>query len=207
DRAFFRPLYHLDETYHLILTFGFVLLLSDVVKLGWGSVFLIPPVPSALTGTVEVLGRGFSVYNLFVIAAGIIIAVALWLLLERTWWGRTIRATAADREMAGTLGVNTGLLFALVFGLAAAVAGLGGALSIPQQVVTPGLGTAIIVEAFIITVIGGLGNLRGAFVAALIVGVANAYSALLFPAATLFLSYLIMALVLLLRPRGLFGGP
>ncbi len=206
ERFFFRPIYHLDEAYHLILTFGFVLILADAVRIGWGGVFLIPPLPSGLAGTVRILGRGFSVYNLFVIAAGLAVAVALWLLLDRTWWGRKVRATASDREMASTLGIDTHRLFSVVFGLAAAIAGLGGALSIPVQVVTPGVGTAIIIEAFIITVIGGLGNLSGAFVGALIVGLATAYGILFFPAIELFLVYLIMALVLLFRPQGLFSG-
>lgn len=205
ERFFFRPIYHLDESYHLILTFGFVLVFADLVKIGWGGVFLIPPVPPGLTGTVQVFGRGFSVYNLFVIGAGLAVGLGLWLLLDRTWWGRTVRATAADREMAGALGHNTQRTFAVVFALAAAIAGLGGALSIPLRVVTPGVGTTIIIQAFVITVIGGLGNLRGAFVGALIVGLANAYGILLFPAIELFLIYLIMALVLLFRPRGLFG--
>ena len=206
ERIFFRPLYHLNEAYFLILTFGFVLIFSDVVRILWGGVFLIPALPPGLTGSVRVLGRGFPVYDLFQMGAGVVIAVALWLLLDHTWWGRIVRATASDREMASTLGVHTGCVFALVSGLAAMVAGLGGALSMPQQVVTSGLGTAIIIEAFIITVIGGLGNLRGAFIAALIVGLANAYVALLFPAASLFLIYLIMVFILLLRPQGLFRG-
>jgi len=205
ERFLLRPLYRLDVTYQLILTFGLVLIFSDVARIIWGSVFLIPPVPMELTGTVRFLDRGFSIYNLFVIAAGLAVAAVLWLVLEHTWWGRKVRATAADREMASTLGIDTGRLFAMVFGLAAAVAGLGGALSIPVSVVTPGVGTEIIIEAFVITVIGGLGNLRGAFLGALIVGLATAYVGLAFPGVELFLIYLIMALVLLLRPKGLFG--
>ncbi len=205
ERTLFRPLYDLDITYGLILTFGLVLVFSDLARLVWGGVFRIPPTPTTLIGSFEVFGRGFSYYNAFVIAAGLIVGVALWLLLDRTWWGRTVRATASDREMAGALGIRVGWIYASVFALAAGVAALGGALSIPVRVVTPGLGTTIIIQAFIITVIGGLGSLRGAFLGAVIVGLANAYGILLFPDVELFLIYGIMALVLLLKPEGLLG--
>lgn len=204
ERLFFRPMYALDEAYQLILTFGFVLVFADLARLGWGGVFVIPPVPPELGGSVRFLGRGFAVYNLFVIGVGLAVALGLWLLLERTWWGRMVRATASDPEMAGALGIDTGRVFAVVFALAAALAGLGGALSTPLRVVTPGLGTDVIVQAFVITVIGGLGSLGGAFAGALIVGMANALGILFFPAVELFLIYLIMALVLIFRPRGLF---
>jgi branched-subunit amino acid ABC-type transport system permease component len=206
ERLFFRPMYHLDEAYQLILTFGFVLIFSDAAKLVWGSVFVMPRVPDQLAGRIQLLGRGFSHYNLFVIAAGLAVGLLLWLLLEKTWWGRMVRATASDREMASALGINTPFVFTSVFVLAAAVAGLGGALSIPMRAVEPGIGTSMIIQAFIITVIGGLGSLGGAFLGAVIVGLANAYGILLFPTVELFLIYLIMAVVLLVKPQGLLGG-
>ncbi|MPZ89275.1 MAG: branched-chain amino acid ABC transporter permease [Nitriliruptorales bacterium] len=206
ERLLFRPLYNLDITYGLILTFGLVLVSADLVRIVWGGVFLIPPTPDALIGSFRVFGRAFSYYNTFVIVAGLAVGAGLWLLLDRTWWGRTVRATASDREMAGALGVNVGWVYASVFVLAAGVAALGGALSIPVRVVTPGLGTTLIIEAFIITVIGGLGSLRGAFLGAIIVGLANAYGVLLFPDVALFLIYGIMALVLLVKPEGLLAG-
>ncbi len=206
ERFLFRRIYPLEEAYQLILTFGIVLILSDTVKMIWGGVFMIPPMPNIFVGTVNILGRPFPVYNLFVICAGLAVTGLIWLLLERGWWGKTVRATASDREMASALGINTPVLFTTVFILAAVVAGLGGALSIPVRVVAPGVGTAIIVQAFVVTVIGGLGNLKGAFLGALIVGLANAYGILLFPTIELFLIYLLMALVLLVRPKGLLGG-
>lgn len=205
ERFFFRPMYRLDEPYQLILTFGFVLLFNDLAQLIWGGVFMIPPVPEGLVGAVQVFGRSFAVYNFFVIGVGLAVGVGLWLLLESTWWGRTVRATASDREMASALGINTRRLFTVVFAAAAALAGLGGALSIPLRVVTPGLGTDVIVQAFVVTVIGGLGSLGGAFIGAIIVGLANAFGILLFPSVELFLIYLVMALVLLVKPQGLLG--
>lgn len=206
ERSLFRPLYDLDITYGLILTFGLVLVFADASRLIWGGVFLIPPIPDALAGSFPVAGRQFTYYNAFVIAAGVAVALGLWLLLDRTWWGRTVRATASDRQMAAALGINPGRIYASVFALAAAVAGLGGALSIPVRVVNPGIGTTIIVQAFVITVIGGLGSLKGAFVGALIVGLTTAYGILLAPDLELFSIYLLMALVLIVKPQGMFGG-
>lgn len=200
-----RPIYHLDISYGLILTFGLILIFSDSVRIIFGDVFLIPPVPEGLVGSVSIVGRSFSYYNIFVIAAGVGVGLLLWLLLDKTWWGRSVRATSADREMASALGLNVPLIYTGVFILAAAVAGLGGALSIPVRVATSGLGTSIIVQAFIITVIGGLGSLTGAFIGAIIVGLASAYGILLFPDLELFLIYAIMAAVLLVKPEGFFG--
>jgi branched-subunit amino acid ABC-type transport system permease component len=202
----FRRIYHLHITNGLILTFGLILVMSDAVRIVFGDVFVIPPVPAQLVGSVRVFGRAFSYYNIFVLVSGVVVAVVLWLLLDRTWWGRSVRATASDREMAGALGLNVPVIYTSVFVLAAAVAGLGGALSIPVRVATPGLGTTIIVQAFIITVIGGLGSLRGAFVGAIIVGLSSTYGILLFPDVELFTIYALMALVLLVKPEGLFGG-
>ena len=204
ERFFLRYLYGVDEAYQLLLTFGFVLILDDAAKMIWGGVFRIPPIPGFLEGAWLVLGRPFPVYNLFIIAAGVAVAVILWLTFERTWWGKIVRATASDREMADAIGVNVPSVFSGVFMLGAMLAALGGALGTPVRVASPGLGAAMIIQAFVITVIGGLGNLKGAFVGSLIVGVLSAYGTLLFPVFELALIYMVMALVLLVRPQGLF---
>jgi branched-subunit amino acid ABC-type transport system permease component len=130
----------------------------------------------------------------------------VWLLFEKTWWGKMVRASASDREMASAIGINIPRLFTGVFAFGAMLAALGGALGTPVRVVAPGIGSAMIIQAFIITVIGGLGNLKGAFVGALIVGTVSAYGILLFPVFELFLIFLIMAVVLMVKPQGLFGG-
>jgi branched-subunit amino acid ABC-type transport system permease component len=205
ERWFLRSLYQLDHAYQLLLTFGFVLILDDAVKIVWGGVFKIPPLPRFLDGSWSVLGRPFPVYNVFIIVAGVAVAVALWLVFERTWWGKSVRATASDGEMANAIGVNVPGVFSGVFMLGSMLAALGGALGTPVRVVVPGLGAAMIIQAFIITVIGGLGNLKGAFVGSLIVGVLGAYGTLLFPVFELALIFIIMAAVLLVRPQGLFG--
>ena len=144
-------------------------------------------------------------YNLFIIIAGLAVAVGLWLTLEKTWWGRTIRASASDREMASAIGINIPMLYTSVFVLSAMMAALGGALGTPVRVVAPGIGTAMIIQAFVITVIGGLGNLKGAFVGALIVGVLTSFGILIFPVFELFIIFVVMAIVLLVKPEGLFA--
>jgi branched-chain amino acid transport system permease protein len=205
ERFFIRRIYEIDLPYQLILTFGFILIFDDLVKILWGGVAMIPPMPVFLEGSVSVLGRPYPVYNIFIIFAGVAVAFLLWLILEKTWWGRMIRASASDREMASAIGVNIPLLFTTVFVLAAMLAALGGALGTPVRVVAPGIGTAMIIQAFVITVIGGLGNLKGAFVGALIGGVLTSFGILLFPVFELFIIFVVMAVVLLVKPEGLFG--
>jgi branched-subunit amino acid ABC-type transport system permease component len=204
ERVFLRRLYKVDEAYQLLLTFGFILILDDAVKIIWGGVFKIPPMPDFLDGAWMVVGRPFPVYNVFVIGMGVAVAVLLWLTFEKTWWGRIVRATAADREMASAIGINVPRVFSGVFIVGSMLAALGGAIGTPVRVAAPGIGAAMIIQAFIITVIGGLGNLKGAFVSSLIVGVLSAYGTLFFPVFELFFIFVIMAIVLLVRPQGLF---
>jgi branched-subunit amino acid ABC-type transport system permease component len=205
ERGFLSRIYGVDEAYQLLLTFGFILILDDAVKIIWGGVFRIPPIPAFLDGAWPIFGRAFPVYNAFVIAVGLIVAVILWALFEKTWWGRIVRATASDREMASAIGINVPRVFSGVFVFGAMLAALGGAIGIPVRVVAPGIGSAMIIQAFIITVIGGLGNLKGAFVSSLIVGVLSAFGTLYFPVFELFFIFVIMAVVLLIRPQGLFA--
>jgi branched-subunit amino acid ABC-type transport system permease component len=206
ERLFLRHIYHLDHAFQLLLTFGFILIFDDAVKMIWGGVAKIPAMPSFFEGTLSAFGRPFPIYNIFIIGAGLLVAVVLWLLFEKTWWGKIVRASASDREMASAIGVNIPTIFTGVFVFGAMLGALGGALGTPVRVVAPGIGSAMIIQAFIITVIGGLGNLKGAFVGAVIVGIVSAYGILLFPVFELFLIFLIMAVVLMVKPQGLFGG-
>jgi branched-chain amino acid transport system permease protein len=206
ERFLLRHIYNIDLPFQLLLTFGLVLVIDDLVKMIWGGTFMIPPIPWGLEGAVRLFGRPFPIYNLFILAVGILVGIGVWLFFEKTWWGRMVTAAAWSREMGATLGLNVPRVFMLVFALAAALAALGGALSIPMRAVSPGLGVAMIIQAFIVTVIGGLGNLRGAFVGAIVVGMLITYSTLLAPQLELFLPYMVMALVLIFRPQGLLGG-
>jgi len=206
ERFFLRHIYQLELPFQLLLTFGLVLVIDDLVKMAWGRMFLVADVPGFLQGAVWIFGRPFPNYNLFILAVGIGVAIFIWLLFDKTWWGRKVRAAAWSREMSSTLGLDVPRTFTLVFMLAAALAAVGGALSIPMRPASPGLGEAMIVQAFIVTVIGGLGNIRGAFVGAILVGMLTSYSTMLFPLFELFLPYVLMALVLILRPEGILGG-
>lgn len=206
ERFLFRHIYQLELPFQLLLTYGLVLVIDDAVKIIWGGSFLIPPIPPLLDGAIPLFGRPFPIYNLFILAVGVLVGIFIWLLFDKTWWGKKVRAAAWSREMGETLGMNVPRVFTVVFMLAAALAALGGALGVPMRPVSPGLGIAMIVQAFIVTVIGGLGNLRGAFVGAIVVGMLTTYSTMLLPQFELFLPYVVMAAVLILRPQGLLGG-
>jgi branched-chain amino acid transport system permease protein len=207
ERRFLRHVYHLALPYQLLLTFAFVLIFDNVVKIVWGAGSLTPPAATGLDGSVLIAGRKFPVYSLFIIAVGPLVAVGLWAMLERTWLGRTVRAAASDREMASALGVRVPALFTWVFAFGTWLGALGGALAVPYVgLLTPGMGESIIIDAFIVAVIGGLGSLKGAFLSALLIGVLSAFGTRFFPAFDMALTFLLMAAVLLWRPRGLFGA-
>jgi branched-chain amino acid transport system permease protein len=206
ERFFLRHLYPEPLEFQLILTFAFILILNHAVQLGWGTMLLLPPMPSYFMGTVPVLGRPFPIYNLFIIGVGFAVGAVIWIVLDKTWWGRKVIASASNREMAGALGINIPRIFTTAFIFAAALAAFGGALTTPVRVCLPGTGESIIVQAFVVTVIGGLGSLKGALLGAIIVGVISAVCTLIAPFFELFAMYAIMAVVLLVRPRGIFGG-
>jgi branched-subunit amino acid ABC-type transport system permease component len=208
ERFFLRAVYRLELPYQLLLTFAFVLIFDNVVKLVWGGGALAPPASlGPLRGSISIVGRNFPIYSLFVIAVGPLVALALWAVLERTWIGRIVRAASSDREMASALGVRVPALFTGVFVFGTWLGGVGGALAVPYVgLLTPGMGESIIIEAFIVAVIGGLGSLKGAFVGALVIGILSAFGTRFFPTFDMFLTFILMAAVLLVRPRGLFGA-
>src|SRR5438270_1387753 len=204
--VFLRRVYRIDVAFQLLLTFAFVLIFDDLVKLVFGPVYQSPPTPPELSGSVSLLGSPLPAYHLFILAAGCAVALGLWAFLEKTRWGLLVRAVAADREMARALGVRSSRLFTWVFMLGAWLAGLGGALSMPVRAISPGMGEFIIIEAFVVVVLGGLGSLRGAFVGALLIGLLHAYGLVFMPVFELALAYIAMAAVLIVRPWGLFGA-
>ena len=203
--GFLRRVYRAEVSIQLLLTFAFVLICDDLVKLVFGPVYQSPPTPAALSGAVSIGGSILPVYHLFILAVGGLTGLLLWFFLEQTGIGLVIRATAADREMARGLGVRSSRLFTWVFMLGAWLAGLGGALSMPVRAISPGMGEFIIIEAFVVVVLGGLGSLRGAFLGAMLIGLLHAYGILFLPVFELALAYLAMAVVLIVRPWGFFG--
>ncbi len=195
---------HLDQ---LLLTFALVFIAADGTRLTWGVDFKSVDVPPFLTGSVSLLGRSFPSYYFLVWAIAILVAVALWAFVQRTRTGLLLRAIVQDREMAGALGVNTARIYTATFMLGAYLAALGGALVAPLRAVALDLATESIIEAFIIVVIGGLGSVFGALVGALLLGESNAFGALVAPRFAIVFPFVLMAVVLIVRPFGLFGQP
>jgi branched-subunit amino acid ABC-type transport system permease component len=173
----------------------------------WGAGSIGSPTVPGLSGSVQIVGRNFAVYNLFIMVVGPLVAIALWALLERTWWGRIIRAAASDREMAAAIGVRVPGLYTGVFVFGAWLSALGGALAVPYiGLLTTGMGEAIIINAFVVVVIGGLGSLKGAFLGALFIGLLNSFGTRFIPTLDMFLTFILMGVVLLWRPQGFFSG-
>ena len=200
-----RRIYRAPELFQLLATFGVVLVVQDAALWIWGRDDLFSGRAPGLKGTVEILGERFPQYHLFLIVLGPLVLGLLWLLFNRTRWGTLVRAATEDREMTGALGVNQRWLFTGVVFLGSMLAGLGGALQIPKEAVNLQMDINIIAEAFVVVVIGGMGSVTGAFVAALLVGEISALGILFFPKATLVLPFLVMAVVLMIRPNGLLG--
>ncbi|MFN0038553.1 MAG: ABC transporter permease subunit, partial [Burkholderiales bacterium] len=200
-----RRIYRAPEMFQLLATFGVVLLVQDAALWIWGREDLFADRAPGLRGTVEIFGGRFPQYHLFLIVLGPVVLGLLWLLFHRTRWGTLVRAATEDREMTGALGVNQRWLFTGVLFLGSALAGLGGALQIPREAVNLQMDIHIIAEAFVVVVIGGMGSVTGAYLAALLVGVVSAMGIVYFPQSTLVLPFLVMAIVLVLRPHGLLG--
>jgi len=207
ETGLLRRIYRAPHEYQLLLTFALVFILGDAAKLIWGREDNSVQVPALLTGSAQALGLTFPVYRLFLIAVGIAVAIGLWFVLHRTRWGIFVRAATIDRGMLSALGVNTRRLFTAVFALGAALAGLGGALAAPIVAVGPGLHVQVIIDAFVVVVIGGMGSVLGALVASLLVGIVNAFGILAIPGAAVVVTFALMAVVLIVRPHGLFGAP
>ncbi len=200
-----RPFYRRAEEYQLLVTFGLIQILEDLMRLIWGGT---PLSADALMDTLPIIRIGgllYPAYNLAVIGIGIVAAVALWAAIYHTKFGVMLRATSQDRRMASALGLNVGLVYVLAFGIGCFMAGLGGAIVVPTQAAVLGMGIDALVIAFVVVVIGGLGSLKGALVGAVIVSFVRTAGIQFFPELELAVLYLIAALVLLVRPTGLFG--
>jgi branched-chain amino acid transport system permease protein len=213
ERLILRHLYSRDHLDQVLATFGLILFFNELTKIVWGPMALFVDVPRALSGRIELIpGAPYPVYRLAVLAAGLLVALALWWLIARTRLGMLIRAGASNREMVGALGVDIERLYAAVFALGAALAAFAGALAGPLYVVEIGMGDAILIKVFVVIVIGGIGSIRGAFVGALIVGIADTFGRILpalagLPAALAEMAiYVLMATILFFRPTGLFAA-
>lgn len=191
--------------FQILLTYCLILIIDDLVKLVWGAEYKSIPRPDGFSGAVTVGGIFIPSYNLLIIGIGLAVVVASWWILAGTRPGKIARAAAVDREMLGALGVNVPLTMTVVFGIATALGGLTGALAAPLRTVTPGAGIEVIIDSMIVVVMGGMGNFWGAWLASLMLGEVNAFAVAFVPEwATLF-SFLVMVVVLIFKPEGLFA--
>lgn len=200
-----RPLYRRPEEYHLLVTFGLLMILEDGIKLMFGGTPLSAGSIMDLMGSIPVGRLIYPAYNLFVIVIGLAAALGLWWFIYRTKFGVILRATAQDRRMAAALGLNVGRVYMQAFAIGCFMAGLGGAVVVPAQAAVLGMGVEALILAFVVVVIGGLGSLEGALVGALIVSLVRTAGIQFFPEIELAVLYLIATAVLLVRPTGLFG--
>jgi branched-chain amino acid transport system permease protein len=207
EMTLLRPIYHRDPLLQLILTFGLILVIGTLVLLVWGPDNKSVPRPEVLAGSVRILGQPFPSYYLLVLTLAPVVAVGLWFVFYRTRWGMLIRAATVDREMLGALGVNVAALYTQVFFFGSWLAGLGGALAAPTVAVALGMDADVLTTAFVVVVIGGLGSFGGSFISSLLVGQLQSFGILIFPAISIVLLFLIMAVVLIVRPWGLLGRP
>jgi branched-subunit amino acid ABC-type transport system permease component len=205
EMLFLRRIYRSQQTFQLLLTFGLVLVLGDAVRLIWGREENSVSVPAQLAGIVHPFGVAFPVYRIALIGVGVAICIGLWGLLHLTRWGMLVRAATVDREMLQSLGVRVRQIFTLVFGLGSGLAGFAGGLAAPIMSIGPGLHAQVLIDAFVVVVIGGMGSLPGALVGALLVGQANAFGTLAFPSLAIVVPFLVMTILLVVRPWGLMG--
>ena len=200
-----RRVYGLDPLYQLLLTFGVTLVVNEAQKLVWGKGSVYVPTPEMLRGGVAVGAVTVSYYTVFVVIVGFLLLLALHYFINMTMMGLRLRAVWRDPVMSEVLGLNPKNYYTLVFFLGSAIAGLGGALLIPAITVGPGLGDHLIVLAFIVVVLAGLGNIVGSYITALAIGVTWSLLTLVTPELDIVILYLISALILMVRPQGLFG--
>jgi len=206
ERGVLRFLYGKDEIVLVLVTYALFLILEDLIKLVWGVESYVISEPYGLLGSFELAGLPYPVYNLVLVAAALVIGAALTWVLQGTRAGKLLVAVIHDREMGAALGINVSRMYLVTFTAGTMLAAVGGALTAPTVSVLPAMGVEVIVLAFAVVVIGGLGSLPGAALGALIVGLVRSASVHYLPQYELFSIYLVMALVLLARPKGLFAG-
>ena len=205
--CFLRRIYGRAEEgpFQILMTYSFILILDDAVKYIWGSEYKTIPKPDGLLGSINLGSVVVPSYNIFIIIVGLAIVLFAWYFLMRTDTGKKVRASSLDREMLGLLGTNVPLIMTVVFGVATAMGGLAGAMAAPLRTVTPGAGVEVIIDSLIVVVIGGFGNFWGALLGSLIIGEVLSFGILWMPEAATVLSFVVMIIVLLVKPEGLLS--
>jgi branched-chain amino acid transport system permease protein len=205
ERFLLRKVHAFGHAHELLLTFGVFYAITEMVKWLWGTTPIPVPIPSALSGSISIMGAMYPYYRLFILFVGLAVLFALAAFIQKTRIGVIIRAAVSDGEMVEALGVNVGILFVGVFASGAFLAALAGVIAAPFLSVYAGMGLDIMIDTFVVIVIGGLGSLTGAFVAALMIGGLQSFGILFMPKLAMVFEFFLMAIILILRPVGLFG--
>ena len=205
ETSIIRPMYKRALEYQLLITFGALLLIEDLIKMTWGGTAYYASKPFDIMGILSIGNNQYPYYFLFVILTAMVAGLVVWLIMSKTRVGIMLRAISVDREMARAMGIRIGKLNTLAFGIGASLAGLAGALIVPTTPALLGIGMEPLIIAFIVIVIGGLGSLKGALIGSLIVGETRSIGIVFFPEIELPLLFLIAVVILVLKPEGLFG--
>ncbi len=206
ERLFMSRVYGSNVLMQLLVCYAFILILDDAVKLIWGPEFKSMGMPAAFQKPpILIAGGVVPVFYVFLIAIALVIGAILWFLIARTRMGKIVRAAAHNPAMTSALGINTGLIYGAVFAAGGLLAGLAGGLAAPVRSMASGMGMSILIESFIVTVIGGMGSIGGALAGALLIGLVRSFGSIGFPLFTEGIMFLFMAMVLVIKPSGLFG--
>lgn len=205
ERFLLRYTYRINVNFQLLLTFGLILVIEDLVRLIWGIHWVTAQEAEALRGVLPIMGGVYPIYNLFYTGVGALVFVSLWFFLNKTRYGKKVVAASSDRELANGLGINVPRLYTVVFSIGSALAGLMGVFHGPFINISLEMGHHYILNAFAVVVIGGLGSIKGAYISALILGQLEAFGILYFPFFERIFMYGFMMVILIWRPRGLFG--
>jgi branched-chain amino acid transport system permease protein len=205
ERFLLRHTYRINVNFQLLLTFGLILVIEDVIRLIWGVNWITVQEAPSLRGVLQIMGGGYPIYNLFYTGLGAFVFVSLWFFLNKTRYGKKAVAASSDRELANGLGINVPRLYTVVFGLGSALAGLMGVFHGPLVNINLDMGHHYILSAFAVVVIGGLGNIKGAYISALILGQLEAFGILYIPFFERIFMWGFMMVILIWRPKGLFG--
>ncbi|PMR72045.1 branched-chain amino acid ABC transporter permease [Billgrantia endophytica] len=206
ERLFLDTLYKRDHLYQVLLTFGLILVLNEAQRIIWGGDVHSVPVPELFSGRIQLTDNlQYSHYRLFVMGVCLALAGVIYWVIRHTRLGIIIRAGAVNRDMVEGLGINVRTLFTLIFSVGVALTAFAGMIAAPLTSIAPGMGDSILITCFVVVVIGGIGSIKGAFWGAILIGMAETFGSVLIPSLASMVIYLIMAAVLLVKPRGLFA--
>jgi branched-chain amino acid transport system permease protein len=200
----FKRIYQLDELYQILLTFGLLFVITGVTQQIWGTSAKTITIPEVISGSLSIGGMAFPVYYLFLMVFAAVLSVVLWLFLHRTRLGKAARASAMDREITESLGINVPAVFTLVFCIGSFIAALAGGMGTGMRTITLNLGIDTVLICFVVVIAGGVKSLKGTFVASLILGISDSFIGHYSQSLSMFVPYLFLALVLVMRPEGLF---